>query len=142
MRKHTVYVVTMIVAGLVLVGPAHAKGGSDHAGGNGHGHGHDSADVAGDEKLGSLNAAHASETARAHAAPNSKVGKIASYEQAVQDGDIAGAAADLADAANKAIVEPVVHALNELLGIDSAPVASGGTVHGTETDVTTQAGAD
>ena len=32
--------------------------------------------------LGPLNAAHASATARANAAPNSAVGKIASYEQA------------------------------------------------------------
>lgn len=31
--------------------------------------------------LGPLNAAHASATARAHAAPNSAVGKIATYEQ-------------------------------------------------------------
>jgi hypothetical protein len=135
----------MIAAGLIFSGQAQAKGGgSDHAGGNGHGHGHEhnSADVAGGEKLGSLNAAHASETARAHAASNSQVGKIASYERSVQNGDIAAAAADLAGAANKAIVEPVVHAVNELLGIDDAPVATGGTVHDTEADVAAHAGAD
>jgi hypothetical protein len=33
-------------------------------------------------QLGSLNAAHASPVARANAAPNSRVGQIAAYEQA------------------------------------------------------------
>ncbi|WP_432696319.1 hypothetical protein ACQUQP_17485 [Marinobacterium sp. YM272] len=36
--------------------------------------------------LGALNAAHASATARAHAAPNSRVGLIAAYERVVEDG--------------------------------------------------------
>src|SRR5690606_41778847 len=46
--------------------------------------------VAGSEKsevglLGALNAAHASATARAHADPNSAVGKIAAYERSREE---------------------------------------------------------
>lgn len=82
--------------------------------------------------LGRLNAAHASPTARANAAPNSAVGQIASYERDVQEGDLESAAASFAEAANKDIVEPVVHAVNQLLGIDDAPVRSGETADSDE----------
>lgn len=122
------------------------NGGGDHGGGRGRGHGNghgpQSGEIAGAELQGSLNAAHASATARAHAAPNSQIGKIASYESAIQAGDIAAAASSLADAANKAIIEPVVHAVNDLLGIDTAPVAGGGTVHETEAEVAAAAAAE
>ena len=47
-------------------------------------------------KLGALNAAHASATARLNASPNSRVGLIAAYEQAVNDG--IQLSADYADA--------------------------------------------
>ena len=131
--------IAIVTAGLVAASPSQAKGGPDHAGGPGNGHGQRSDDAAGAGIRGSLNAAHASATARAHAAPNSQVGKIASYESAIQAGDIAAAAASLADAANKAIIAPVVHAVNDLLGIDTAPVATGGTVHDTEANVAADA---
>ena len=132
--------IAIVMAGLVAAGQSQAKGGHDH-GGQGRGHGRHGAEVAGAESLGSLNAAHASATARAHAASNSQVGKIASYESAIQAGDISAAGASLADAANKAIIEPVVHAVNALLGIDAAPVATGGIVHETEADVAAAAAA-
>ena len=74
-------------------------------------------------ELGRLNAAHASETARTNAAPNSAVGETAAYERDVLDNDLESAAADFAEAANKDIVEPVVHAVNELLGIDDTEIA-------------------
>lgn len=135
--------IAIIMAGLFVAGQSQARGGNDHAGGhgNGHGNGHgqQSDDVASTEIQGSLNAAHASATARAHAAPNSRVGKIASYESAIQAGDIAAAGASLADAANKTIIGSMVHAVNDLLGIDAAPVATGGTVHDTEADVSAAA---
>ena len=99
-------------------------------------------------KLGRLNAAHASATARTNAAPHSAVGRIAAYEAAVyerqevqaqlnavledenatqQQLDEALAAVaeaaqreveTLSAAANKNIDEDVMHAVNELLGIE------------------------
>lgn len=99
-------------------------------------------------KLGRLNAAHASATARANAAPHSAVGRIAAYETAVYERQaaqtqlealleanapaeqIAGAQAavekaaqleveTLSAAANKNIDKGVVEAVNELLGIET-----------------------
>lgn len=105
-------------------------------------------------ELGRLNAAHASETARANAAPNSAVGQIASYERNVLEGDLDRAASSLVDAANKDIIEPVVHAVNQLLGIDDTPVGhaddtasddadvsefDGPTVHDTEAEIAARA---
>ncbi len=52
--------------------------------GQGHGLGNNRGQVA--RSLGALNAAHASPTARLHAAPNSRVGLIAAYESVVQEG--------------------------------------------------------
>lgn len=93
------------IEGFSLVTTAQAKGGGHGNGGNGgSGHGqsssdhgksadaHDksvshettaaaSADDSDANSLGALNAAHASATARAHANPNSAVGKIATYEK-------------------------------------------------------------
>lgn len=68
--------------------------------------------------LGRLNAAHASDTARAHAAPNSTVGRIAAFGNALEAGDIEAAAEALADAANKSISPDVVSATAGLMGVD------------------------
>ena len=68
--------------------------------------------------LGRLNAAHASSTAVENAAPNSAVGAIAAYSEAVLDGDIAVAAQSLARAANKMIDATVVAEVNAELGLD------------------------
>ena len=83
-----------------FVSAAYAKNGGGNGGGNGNGgnggnasghsanHGksaeaHDKNDAKSREAnaLGALNAAHASAKARAHASPNSAVGKIATYEK-------------------------------------------------------------
>ena len=83
-----------------FVSAAYAKNGGGNGGGNGNGgnggnasghsadHGksaeaHDKNDAKSKEAnaLGALNAAHASAKARAHASPNSAVGKIATYEK-------------------------------------------------------------
>jgi len=143
MRGLRLCAIAIVVVGLFAAGQSLARGGNDHGGGhgNGHGNGHSnghgpqSNNVAGTKIEGSLNAAHASATARAHASSNSRVGKIASYERAIKAGDITAAAASLAAAANKTIIGSVVHAVNDLLGIDTAPVATGGTVHDTEADI-------
>jgi len=119
--------------------------------GNAFGKSKDDDDDAHASELGRLNAAHASETARANAASNSAVGETAAYQRDVEDGDLADAAAELAHAANKDIVEPVVHALNELLGIDDSEIdrdddpdsqneADRLTVHDTEGEVAARAG--
>jgi hypothetical protein len=134
-------------------------GDSDGKPGQGHAFGktdRDDDETAHASELGRLNAAHASETARANAAPNSAVGQTAAYERDVLDGDLESAASDFAAAANKDIIEPVVHAVNELLGIDDAEVdrddetdgeidpdsqeaADRLTVHGTEGEVAARA---
>src|SRR6266850_3971193 len=75
-----------------------AWAGSENGHGNGHGNGNanghdkhaekdasddgDDDDDADAHDLGALNAAHASDTALAHANPNSRVGKIAAYKEA------------------------------------------------------------
>jgi hypothetical protein len=85
-------------------------------------------------QLGALNAAHASQTALAHAAPNSRVGLIASYrnsllayEQALASNNtvqasnaLAAAAQSLAKASNKSITTSSVAALNNQLGIQTS----------------------
>lgn len=107
---------------------ADSADGGDSDGNPGQGHAFGKADREDDgetahaSELGRLNAAHASATARANAAPNSAVGETAAYERDVLDGDLERAASELAEAANKDIVEPVVHAVNELLGIDDAEI--------------------
>jgi hypothetical protein len=116
---------------------ASASAGPGNGQGNANGHGKGVASVghgtsgfggeAGDadaDALGSLNAAHASPNALAHASRNSRVGAIAAYSEAVQANDIDAAATAFSDASNKdeGIVESVVHAVNALLGIDANPV--------------------
>jgi hypothetical protein len=81
--------------------------------------------------LGSLNAAHASPTARANAAANSRVGQIATYERQFTDAqkiqDPAQRAAALAEArmtleraANKPVTDDVIAQVNALLGLEPA----------------------
>lgn len=92
---------------------AWAGGGNGHGHGNGNANGHDK--QAGKDKsqdaddgdadasdLGALNAAHASETALAHASPNSRVGKIAAYKEAAL---VAKKAADDAATADQAVAD-------------------------------------
>ncbi len=100
--------------------------------------------------LGNLNAAHASETARSHAAPNSMVGQIAAYEREMQAAidsynaatlgnnttaqqaslaAMAAAVQGLAAVANKDVTDDVVRSVNDLLGID--PVDAGTSSFGT-----------
>lgn len=98
-------------------------------------------DVAEVNDLGSLNAAHASDNARLHASPNSRVGRIASYEAAIQEGDVDAAATSIDAAANKTVTDRVLHAVNELLGIDDNVVEGAidhPTVHDLEGDVVTE----
>jgi hypothetical protein len=115
------------------------NGGGNNGGGNGGGKGASSSDAAGAGKsaaaaghnksetaksasaLGSLNASHASATARAHASPNSQVGKLAAYEAALAEGDLEAAAAALGSAANKEITPEVVAEVNQNMSIESTP---------------------
>lgn len=129
-------------------------GGQGHGGSHGTGHGHSVGhgsmashtvsgativddDSTGADDLGRLNAAHASPNALAHAAPNSTVGRIASYLDSVLAGDTESAAGAVSGAANKSVTDRALHALNELLGIDETVIDpdEGTTVHDTEGDV-------
>jgi hypothetical protein len=67
--------------------------------------------------LGRVNAAHASTRAFDRAAPNSAVGRMAAYQQALLDNDLDKAAAVLAAASNKSVSTETVRGLNGLLGI-------------------------
>lgn len=110
-------------------GHDHSQGhGRGHAKGHGHGHargeeegngrsdppGAPSLDGGASENgisaaaLGSLNAAHASSTARENASPNSMVGHIADFADAVESNEINEAADALAAKANKSITPEVV----------------------------------
>ncbi len=73
--------------------------------------------------LGGLNAAHASATGRANAAPNSMVGQIATYEDAVLSGEDPAAAAEASF--GEALTDAVIGAVNALLGIDSEDPGGG-----------------
>ena len=74
--------------------------------------------------LGSLNAAHASSTARANAAPNSAVGAIAAFANAVESDELSNrqrveaAAQALASQANKPITTPVVAQVANLANVE------------------------
>ena len=74
--------------------------------------------------LGSLNAAHASPTARAHAAPNSAVASIAAFVNAVESDELSNrqrieaAAQALASKANKPITTPVVSQVADLANVE------------------------
>lgn len=81
------------------------------------------------KSLGALNAAHASATARAHAAPNSAVGRIAAYErerdealamtdEAERDAALDDAVADLEDAFGRKLSETQIAEINALLDRD------------------------
>lgn len=111
----------------------------DNAGrgeGRGGGEGGDRGALA--AQLGALNAAHASPTARANAAPNSRVGMIATYERAMlaalalpgtnpqqiaaRNEAIADALASLEAAANRGpVTAEVVAEVNALLGLPATP---------------------
>lgn len=82
-----------------------------------------------------MNAAHASPTARANAASNSRVGQIAAYERAmlnalsIQDptarrAAVASARQRLSAAANKPVTPDVVARVDSLLGLPPTPVRS------------------
>ena len=74
--------------------------------------------------LGSLNAAHASPTARAHAAPASAVGAIAAFANAVESDELSNrqrieaTAQALASKANKPITAPVVSQVANLTNVE------------------------
>lgn len=116
--------------------------GNDGAASNGADDDGQSTESASTSDLGRLNAAHASETAMANAAPNSAVGEVAAYRDAVLAGETEDAAVAVDAATNKTVTESVLHALNELLGIDDATVdpETGATVHDTEGEVAGLAG--
>ena len=67
--------------------------------------------------LGSLNAAHASATARSNAAPGSAVAAVADFAKAVEANDIEAAAEALASKANKSIDTAVVTEVSALAGV-------------------------
>jgi len=78
-----------------------AWAGADNGHGNANGHDKVGGENHGAEasRLGALNAAHASDTALAHASPNSRVGKIAAYKDAEVAAKAANADAAAADQA-------------------------------------------
>lgn len=104
-------------------GRGHAQGGPEGSH-TAHGHGNASKHGVSASTLGSLNAAHASETARAHAAPNSAVGAIAAFANAVESEELSdeqrieAAAQALASKANKAITAPVVSKVADLANVE------------------------
>lgn len=104
------------------IGRGHAKG-HGHGPARGHNHANGNARTPGAPgeagasasenginaaALGSLNASHASATARENASPKSMVGHIAAFADAVESENIDAAAEALAAKANKAITESVV----------------------------------
>lgn len=74
--------------------------------------------------LGSLNSAHATPTARAHAAPTSAVGAISAFVNAVESDELSNrhrieaAAQALASKANKPITTPVVSQVANLANVE------------------------
>ena len=83
-------------------------------------------------KLGRMNAVNASTTARQHAAPNSTVGLIATYEKALTlkdtqdaltDAEITEAARALAALSKRGVPEEAVKTLNEKLGLEIDPAS-------------------
>ena len=89
----------------------------------------------GPARLGNLNAANASDLARANASSNSTVGQIAAYEAAVAGGiSEADAAAILSEISNRSVDESVVAAVNQLLGTEVSDDPGGGGDTGDGTD--------
>jgi hypothetical protein len=89
-------------------------------------------------ELGKLNAAHASPVAFAHAAPNSAVGVVATYQTqmndalaltdpAARDAAIIAAREQLGLASNKQLTPSVVERIDGMLGIAGAPPDLGAT---------------
>ena len=112
-------------------GNGHDKHGENHSG-QGRGHARHAAGAFGHEDapgshgaeasaLGSLNKMHS----QVHAAE---------YTDSVLGGNFTDAAASLADKANKAIMESVVHSINSLLGIDEETVSTADPSAGVEED--------
>ena len=119
-------------------GHDHSQGhGRGHSKGHGHGHargdddngrsdppGAPSLDNSASENgisaaaLGSLNAAHASATARENASPNSMVGHIAAFAEAVESENVNAAAEALAARANKSITPEVVTEVARLAEVE------------------------
>ncbi len=93
--------------------------------------------------MGSLNAAHASTTALAHASPTSMVGHIATYDQAmlaalgmpqttatqiaVRNAAIATARTQLAASTNKSLTASVIANVDNMLGLPASDPTLGTT---------------
>lgn len=77
--------------------------------------------------LGSLNASHANAQAFAHASPNSVVGELAAYANALNHGNLSEAAMALGLAANHSVTAQTVMAVNanltnsSVLGVSVTP---------------------
>ncbi len=97
-------------------------GGNSNASGNAHPDNHGA--VA--SSLGALNAAHASSTALANAAPNSRVGRIATYRNASAAAAVADATAAQADANNLVAQQNLADAQ---AAYDSALLLAGGNLN-------------
>ena len=110
----------------------HSNSGGGNSGGTTHGNPNDNnqGHIGGKSisLLGALNAAHASAKAFAHAAPNSRVGKIKAYFLANQAAKVAAAkvVADLAaiDTYNAAVIKGDQNAIKNALAADTAALAS------------------
>lgn len=113
-------------------GTSHAFGGQAA-----HSHDHHGRGLASASQLGALNATHASATARAHAAPGSRVGVIATYERsmiraqaipaatpaqrAIRSAAITQARTQLSATANKPVTASVIRTVDRELGLPPAP---------------------
>ena len=113
-------------------GASHAFGGQAA-----HSHDHHGRGLASASQLGALNAIHASATARAHAAPGSRVGVIATYERsmiraqampaatpaqrAIRSAAITQARTQLSATANKPVTASVIRTVDRELGLAPAP---------------------
>lgn len=99
--------------------------------GTGNGHGNPSAATGHPSTLGSLNAANASPTAMDHASPNSVVGQIADYMDAITGTDetaptitsIEEAVEALAAISNQEVDVDVANAVNDMLSQDDPDFA-------------------
>ena len=100
-------------------GNGHDKDGENHSG-KGQGHARHGAGAFGDEDAPGSQGAEAS--ARGSLNKLHSPTHAAEYTDSLFDGELAEAAASLADMANKSILEPVVHSINSLLGIDEETV--------------------
>lgn len=125
-------------------GPTVASLGRDFGRNDGRHDGRDSSRSVADRRdsprsgntLGNLNAAHASATARAHASPNSMVGRVATYEiqmqaalaiqdRAARNAAIVAAREQLATSANKPLTRDNIARVDSMLGIRGAPPSLG-----------------